>query len=527
MNPMGTVITRHPLGRVVVGLWLGGGLAWAPSCGGEANPAHCSLLSGDATCAALYRNGALPFCSAGCSESPSPHRNGCVTERPSDACYSPCGQGLTAEELDHCPVEGSETGPSSGSSSSETSAGTSSSTGGADESTSSILPGCTDDSGCEEPAPFCVEGRCVPCSLAPDPAAACAGLTPERPLCDEGQCVACTVDDASACEGLTPVCELGTGTCIGCTRHEECPQSACQIEEGDCLPVDRVWLVDGDAGSCAAADGSELAPYCTMAAALDNIGIGEAGTLLVRARDGDAAYPAGFTITGSRVVAIRGLPEELPRFSGGGVGAPITISGGAVAYLDRGRVDGSSVTEAVQVVGAVLHLDGWRVVLNPAGGISLSNGATLHARNSVIGANGSSLINAQALRATASTFELRYVTVAGNDSSGTASIMCTGGSAGLVHNAIVVAVDPDSIACPGLSLDHSAIDSELAGDGVVLQAAFDPSWFVAPGAGDFHVEPGHPFEDVAQWQVGDPAVDLDGDPRPGAPGAPDVAGADR
>lgn len=518
-------VRSGPALGLALGLAVGMMLTGVPSCGGETNLVHCSLLSGDATCAALYRNGALPFCSAGCSDSPSPHRNGCVTERPADACYSPCGQGLTADELDECPVDGTDTSASTSSTGAQASTGMPTASG-ADESTTAVAPGCEGDGECEDPAPLCVDGACVPCSEAPDPATACARSFPERPLCDEGRCVACTPQDTSACEGLTPVCDVG-GLCVGCTLHEQCPQSACHIEEGSCLPIDRVWVVDGDAGGCAGADGSEVAPYCTMGAALANVGVGEMGTLWVRARTGDAAYAAGFTITGSRVVAIRGLADERPRFSGGGVGAPITISGGAVAYLDRGRVDGSAVIEAVQVVGAVLHLDGWLVVLNQAGAVALSNGAVLHARNSVLGANGSALIDAQALRATASTFELRYVTMAGNDSAGTASIACTGGSGGLVRNAIVVAIEPDSIDCPGLVVEHSAIDTGLPGDGVVLRDAFDPGWFVAPGAGDFHVEPGHPFEAVAQWAAGDPPFDLDGDPRPSVSGSPDVAGVDR
>jgi hypothetical protein len=64
-------------------------------------------------------------------------------------------------------------------------------------------------------------------------------------------------DDVSACESTTPVCDVAEGTCVACTRHEQCPQSACHLEEGSCLPTDRVWWVDGDAGGCATADGSE------------------------------------------------------------------------------------------------------------------------------------------------------------------------------------------------------------------------------------------------------------------------------
>lgn len=511
------------------GLGLGFALAYAPSCGGMPNLGHCSFGSGDAVCAALYPSGSLQYCTL-CSGHPSPHGNGCVADRPEDACYSPCGQGSTIDEIDACLDETTDadtdaTAETAGPAES-TSTGTST-TAALDDSGTTTAAGCASNDACAEPTPLCIDEVCVPCSLAPDPSAACQSLDPARPLCTEAGCVACTADDAAACEGVTPVCDVPSGTCVGCSFHEQCPASACHIEEGGCLPPDRVWHVNGDAAGCAAADGSAGAPYCTMAAALANVGVGQTGTLLVHARSGDAAYPGGFTITGGRVVAVRGLPDERPRFSGGGVGAPVTISGGAVAYLDRGRVDGSALIEAVQVVGAVLHLDGWLVVLNQGGGVSLSNGAELSARTSVLGANGSALVDAQALRAVASSFSLRYVTVAGNDSAGLASLVCTGGSAGTVANSIVVGIEPASIDCPGLAVDHSAVDSFLDGEGVVLRDGFDAGWFTAPGAGDFHLEPGHPFADVAQWQLGDPPVDLDGDERPSVAGTPDVAGADR
>lgn len=513
------------------GLGVGLVLAQVPSCGGMINTGHCSFGSGDAVCAALYPSGALPYCNI-CPGTSSPHGNGCVEERPADECYSPCGQSSSIEEIDACLEEATATdtpsetiGPAESTSASTTLATTADTL--ADDTGTTTAPACASDDECAEPTPLCVDETCVPCNLVPDPDAACESLDPERPLCTAAGCVACTGSDASACGGVTPVCDVPSGTCVGCSLHEQCSASACHIEEGSCLPTDRVWHVDGDTNGCATADGSPAAPYCTMAAALANVGVGQSGTIFVHARSGDAAYPGGFTITGGRVVAVRGLPDERPRFSGGGVGAPVTITGGSVAYLDRGRVDGSAVIEAVQVVGAVLHLDGWLVVLNQGGGVSLSNGAALSARNSVLGANGSALVDAQALRAVASSFSLRYVTVAANDSAGVASLVCTGGSAGTVSNSIVVAIEPSSIDCRGLAVDHSAVDSFLDGDGVVLRDMFDAGWFTAPGSGDFHLEPGHPFTDVAQWQLGDPPVDLDGDERPNVAGTPDVAGADR
>lgn len=520
--------------RILRRLSLALGLGFAGACDswclndGVINPSHCALLTGDAVCATFYPTGSLPYCNY-CSTDPSPFGNGCIEDRPSDECYSPCGQGSNILEISDC----LDTGTGTTSAGESTSPVDGTSTGAAESTTALVDEGTTTTAGClggcAEPTPLCVDDECVACDGAPDPDAACESLDPARPLCDPGLglCVACTAEDASACAELTPVCDVASGTCVGCVRHDQCPASACHIEAGTCLPADRVWHVDGDAGDCTTADGSPGAPYCTVTSALANVGAGEVGTLFVHARAGDAAYTRGFTITDGRVVAVRGLPDERPRFAGGGAGSPITVTGGAVAYLDRGRIDGSALVEAVQVVGAVLHLDGWLVVLNPGGGVALSNGASLVARNSVLGANGSALVDAQALRATSSSFALRYVTVAGNDSAGFASIACTGGSTGTVSDSIVVAIEPGSIDCPGLVVEHSAIDSSFDGEGVVLRDGFDAGWFVAPGAGDFHLEPGHPFDDVALWQAGDPPVDLDGDERPSVPGTPDVAGADR
>jgi len=45
-------------------------------------------------------------------------------------------------------------------------------------------------------------------------------------------------------------------------------------------------------------------------------------------------------------------------------------------------------------------------------------------------------------------------------------------------------------------------------------------------AGDFHLVPDTLFETLGIREMGDPIVDLDGDPRPTEDGAVDVAGAD-
>jgi hypothetical protein len=47
-------------------------------------------------------------------------------------------------------------------------------------------------------------------------------------------------------------------------------------------------------------------------------------------------------------------------------------------------------------------------------------------------------------------------------------------------------------------------------------------------AGDFHLTPmgAMVFADIAVWQTGDHATDIDGDPRPAVDDAADYAGAD-
>ena len=63
----------------------------------EPNPGHCSNGRGDEFC--VEEHGiAAPFCAIGMCELDAP--DGCVGDRPSNDCWSPCGQGQTAIEND-------------------------------------------------------------------------------------------------------------------------------------------------------------------------------------------------------------------------------------------------------------------------------------------------------------------------------------------------------------------------------------------------------------------------------------------
>jgi hypothetical protein len=61
-----------------------------------------------------------------------------------------------------------------------------------------------------------------------------------------------------------------------------------------------------------------------------------------------------------------------------------------------------------------------------------------------------------------------------------------------------------------------------------MRVPTDEAWFESYAAGDFHLAGDGPatFMDIAQWTVGDPAVDIDGSARGGVDGQADYAGAD-
>jgi len=80
--------------------------------------------------------------------------------------------------------------------------------------------------------------------------------------------------------------------------------------------------------------------------------------------------------------------------------------------------------------------------------------------------------------------------------------------------------DDPEVNCVTDVFDDNANELELG--------VYDPDWFVDVGNFDSHLTGVAPpsLLTTAQWQAGDPTVDIDGDPRPDMNGADDVAGAD-
>ena len=217
---------------VSTGFALGIGLA---SCAPQPEEAlrddHCANQNGDAWCAERHADGSRPFCARGsCGD--TPEHDGCVEARPEDdACYSPCGGGLSLPEDASCLDGGTNGGTETGTTGSET---------GIDEgSTTGPIP-CEGNDDCpDSAAPFCepASGECVPCEGTDDPDMACASLDPSRPVCVESSCVQCTAEVSSACTGDTPVCDDATNTCVAATQCQtdsqcsgyDCNNGRCRV----------------------------------------------------------------------------------------------------------------------------------------------------------------------------------------------------------------------------------------------------------------------------------------------------------
>ncbi len=468
-------------------------------------PGHCYNEDGDARCAELDPDGDALYCS-GCGKDPV----GCVADVPSDECYSPCGGRMTILEDDSCiedPIETMDT---------ETSETMSTETETGPEA-------CVDNQDCMDPgAPFCddLSGECVPCDGVMDPDAACAEVDPLAPLCSEGACVQCTVDDDSACGETTPICDVDANTCLGCSEHEQCPDSACNIAEGNCFDPAQTSHVDGDNDDCGMADGTEGAPYCTIEVALASLS--EEALILVHERDLETPYSESNSISVS--IAIFAAGQEQPVLQGNG-GQPALIVAGLGSLSLRGVQISNSPAEGLLVTGGQAWVEQSYIVNNSGGGIVVDGGGSLVLENSFVGG---SINNLPAINVVDGSASLNYTSV-GSGFGASSALRCEVGQSVAIRNSILVsAATDDELQCPSATVEDSALEMELP-DNTTL-GEFNTLWFTDYDAGDFSLVGGeYPIElDIAAiWQNGDPDTDINGDVRPTIDGASDFAGADR
>lgn len=480
------------------------------------NTDHCAYLEGDATCEARY-SGERPFCQRGSCGS-TIDGDGCVAARPDDeACYSPCGGGLSLPDDASCRGgESTSTSDDSSTSDGATTADTGSESGSGESSTTGSVP-CMGNGDCmDAAAPFCepVSGECVACDGAADPDTACVELDPGMPLCVGGACVQCTAAATDACTGATPVCDDTTNTCVPCTAHDQCGQPACNLFTGACLPVGAVVHVGPGQ------------TFMTLGAAVDSFAAGAEGTIVVH---GDT-YNEAVTVDGGRVLAFLANDGDLPLWILAPSTSPQLEIGDATVLMDGIQISGnaSSSHPGIRVNAGQAWLDRSQVTGNDGGGMLAEAGAELVLRNCFVGDGTAS---ANALAVDSASADVLYTTLGtGFDNFGDVfSIQCTTPVDVVVRNSVLVSFDnaAGEISCATADVINTASETLIPGTGNVALGAIQADWFVDVTAGNFLLDsPPASIATTATWEAGDPPTDIQGDSRPQLDGAPDVAGAD-
>lgn len=487
-------MSPHPLelallaSAMVSGLALGGCRVTRP------NPGHCFHARGDLSCAEL--DPAAPYCS-GCID----HSYGCVAELPSDDCYSPCGLDTFVEDDASCIELGDE---------SETDTGTETETS---TETGDEEP-CQAHADCPEETPYCHDGTCIPCDVAPDPTAACFALTEgQATICLDGVCVECTPEDAESCLEANLTCDPEAYACVPCTAHDQCAGGAgCDLLLGECLPSDAVWHVDGDGGQ----------DFETVAEALAALGNGS-GTIIIHELD-TSGYAEGISFSGDRALAVFGAEGELPLLYMTPVS--LEVSDGARVYAGRLTLRGE---DAALVTGSHVEFDA--VILAPQLMHPLRvEDSTLRMRNSMLRTTLDPAYAALELAGTCD-IDVRYSTLLGLSEQ--RAVSCQGAQilpGSRIRNSILLNLgELPAVACASPSYEYNGledatgfVDNTTIGDATV-------DWFVNPLYGDLHLSIVAPVSAATAgvWGEGDPLVDFDGDLRPGVEGSPDFVGADR
>lgn len=371
---------------------------------------------------------------------------------------------------------------------------------------------------------LCVGGQCSTCSAAADPDALCAARSDQAPLCDGmlGRCVACRAGD---CGGTAPVCDPDSG-CLACSEHSQCPGSACHLSgpsAGECFALAEVVQVpDVDTLQTQVAILLAGQPRVLRLAAetftfAEILEIGSAGTELA--------------ILGQPGTVLTGGPTN---------GAPPLVSVGfdSILYLAGFTISEGPINAINSSSGSILWLDDMRIDGYP--NVGVSGAGEGHIRRSRITAGTTALVwqggdalemHTTALGPGAATgfrtlgspsLDVRYVTIAGN----TTSLACDAspGPSGVIRNSLLTGTADPAIsgtACDLLTYVGNAVDQADYG---ALIEHYDSAWFTDAESSDFHLTPSGAAAvgAAATWASGDPAFDIDGEPRPrdgaGAPG---------
>ncbi|WP_217909759.1 hypothetical protein [Pseudenhygromyxa sp. WMMC2535] len=204
----------------------------------------------------------------------------------------------------------------------------------------------------------------------------------------------------------------------------------------------------------------------------------------------------------------------------------ITVSPSAVLFARALIVSGTPNSQpGLRIAGGSAWVEQAKIVNNTGGGIVVDGGGALVLENSFVG--GGNVNNTAALDVVDGSLQMDFTTV-GSGFGTSAALVCVDGAATIVRNSLLVsASEDDEVQCSGATITDSALEMS-EGDNAAL-GALVAGWFLDYDNGDFHLAPGmYPpaIETAGTWTPGDPAMDIDDDPRPTEEG-PDFAGADR
>ena len=474
-----------------------------------ADPNYCGENDGDAYCGRV--NPDKPYCVVGtqpCFDASGIDVNdpyGCVAAMPAAECRTECG----LDAGDECGISETMSGSTSSTDADTEEPPTSTTeepeTDTEDPSTTTG-PACSETVPCiDSEQPFCIEGECTTCDMAAEPDEACAELDAAAPLCVDATCVQCTAEDASACEGTTPLCDEENNSCVGCSFHEECQDlgsPACNIASGACFDPAAVSMVNASSNGAIQAevdgvpDGAERAIRLTGGGGLHTI-----------------------TVDGGKTIAIVSDSASRREVRGSSGDPTLTVTGaGTTVYLHRLELTANTDDVGVSVeASGTLYADSVQVAQNTGGGITLAAGTSGFLRNCMVAGDGG---NSPAI-SSAGTLDAVYTTLGRDTNFGDPVLECSGGSAS-VRNSIVVNqtnTTGDEVSCPGVALTNTAVESTTTPE----------DWFGSGFAnGDYFLNAAGQtqFADIAVWELGDPPFDFEGDDRPSTDGAPDFAGAD-
>jgi hypothetical protein len=367
---------------------------------------------------------------------------------------------------------------------------------------------CVDHGGCPSATPICLAGTCRPCDEVPHSNRLCGERSEATPICDAGRCVECTERQPGACGDDTPLCS--ENVCVGCVAHAECAV-ACELDTGRC--IDRLVVVD------ASGDGDHL----DISSALETVGPEE--SVAVQIRPFDSCYLESLQIPEGTRVALMGSEGVMPCITSLAETPVLSVENDAHAYLHRIRID-NAVGAGIEGRSAVLWLDRSEVVNNQGGGVIFSQGSRVMVRNSVVGGDRN---HVPALSVRDSVLDVTYATLAAGFGSAVA-LRCTGASSVEVRNSILVSeASIGEVDCSDAVIRRSALESAFGTGNVAVGEVDTAGWFIDFSGGNLRLDAGVAtmFANVARWELGDPPIDLDGDPRPtGDAGGAEVDRAD-